>query len=63
MVRSLRERWDACAARGGPAVADLNRIIEEAMAREGYLSAEEVLRHVEAILDRWESAIAEEPSD
>lgn len=44
-------------------MVDLNRIIEEAMAREGYLSAEEVLRHVEAILDRWESAIAEEPSD
>jgi hypothetical protein len=55
MTQSLHERWAAFVARGGPQLEEVHEIIKSAIAREGYLSDEEVMAHIETALNRLEN--------
>ena len=51
---AFEARWTALAGRAGQQLSDLFEAVREAMARDGYLSAEDVLALVEQVLDSLE---------
>jgi hypothetical protein len=51
---AFEAQWAALAVRAGQQLGDLFEAVQQAMARDGCLSAEEVLALVEEALDRLE---------